>query len=167
MTRHRAVWDRPRGTGQVERWGWESPVEPRKPMGNPNTIQAGWGWMERGPGRRLGLLARDKLSVPCPELSLGWERELCLYRRFPTCRTAPAREELELLQSPEEAPGWAEGWSSSAGRKGWHSWHCSPAQEKLWAELRAALQGLEEPQESWRETIARGCRDSTQGMASH
>ncbi|TRZ12684.1 hypothetical protein HGM15179_014443 [Zosterops borbonicus] len=41
-----------------------------------------------------------------------------------------------------------------------------PGQEKLWAELRVALQGLEEPQETWRETIPKGCRDRTQGMAS-
>ncbi|RLV88981.1 hypothetical protein DV515_00015119 [Chloebia gouldiae] len=50
------------------------------------------------------------------------------------------------------------GWSSSAGRKGWHSWDCSPGEEKLWAELR-------EPQETWRETIDKGWRDRTQGMA--
>ena len=58
------------------------------------------------------------------------------------------------------------GWSSSAGSKGWHSWDCSPAQEKLWAELRVALQGLKELQDRWRETIGKGWRDSTQGMAA-
>ncbi|RLV84247.1 hypothetical protein DV515_00016307 [Chloebia gouldiae] len=33
----------------------------------------------------------------------------------------------------------AEGWSSSAGRKGWQSWDCSPGEEKLWSDFTVAF----------------------------
>ena len=51
-------------------------------------------------------------------------------------------------------------WSSSAGRKGWHSWDCSPGQEELWAELRVALKEL---QESWRGSWDKGMEGQDTG----
>ncbi|RMB92403.1 hypothetical protein DUI87_31173 [Hirundo rustica rustica] len=76
--------------------------------------------------------------------------------------------EVELLEraqrrQQEEQRDGAALLGAKAGRAG----IVQPGQEKLWAELRVALQGLKEPQESWRETIPKGCRDRAQGMASN
>ncbi|RMC06167.1 hypothetical protein DUI87_15597 [Hirundo rustica rustica] len=75
-------------------------------------------------------------------------------------------EDVELLeraqrrQQDEQRVGAAL-LGGKAGRAG----IVQPGQEKLWAELRVALQGLKEPQETWRETIPKEWRDRTQGMA--
>ncbi|RMC06153.1 hypothetical protein DUI87_15583 [Hirundo rustica rustica] len=72
----------------------------------------------------------------------------------------PAQEDVELVeraqrrQQDEQRDGAAL-LGAKAGRAG----IVQPGQEKLWAELRVALQGLKEHQETWRETIPKGCRD--------
>ncbi|RMC06135.1 hypothetical protein DUI87_15565 [Hirundo rustica rustica] len=79
---------------------------------------------------------------------------------------AQHREDVELLeraqrrQQDEQRDGAAL-LGGKAGRAG----IVQPGQEKFWAELRVVLQGLKEPQESWRETIPKEWRDRTQGMA--
>ncbi|RMB90155.1 hypothetical protein DUI87_33454 [Hirundo rustica rustica] len=62
---------------------------------------------------------------------------------------------------PEEAPELLQGLEL-----GWESWECSPGEEKLWNDLVVTFQDLEEPPERRRETIPKGWRDRTQGMAS-
>ncbi|RMC08870.1 hypothetical protein DUI87_13864 [Hirundo rustica rustica] len=75
-------------------------------------------------------------------------------------------KDLELLERAQrrhqdEQRDGAALLGGKAGRAG----IVQPGQEKLWGELSVALQGLEELQERWRETIAKGWRDRTQGMA--
>ncbi|RMC06136.1 hypothetical protein DUI87_15566 [Hirundo rustica rustica] len=74
---------------------------------------------------------------------------------------AQHREDVELLEraqrrQQEEQRDGAALLGAKTGRAG----IVQPGQEKLWAELRVALQGLKEPQESWRETIPKEWRDT-------
>ncbi|KAJ7413909.1 hypothetical protein WISP_87632 [Willisornis vidua] len=73
---------------------------------------------------------------------------------------------MELLESPEEAPGWAEDGAALLGGKAGRAGIVQPGEGKLFGELIVALQCLKWQQETRRETIYKGWRDRTQGMAS-
>ncbi|RMB92382.1 hypothetical protein DUI87_31257 [Hirundo rustica rustica] len=131
----------------------------------------------RSPGGAVGQSWDPKPEPPCAGLSPsvgsrgGGILPLC-----PSAETPPAelpqpwdqhRKELELLQpgqrrlQDEQRDG-----AALLGGKAARAGIVQPGQEKLWGDLSVALWCLKGLQERWRETIAKGWRDRTRGMAS-
>ncbi|RMC01234.1 hypothetical protein DUI87_22183 [Hirundo rustica rustica] len=94
----------------------------------------------------------------------------------PSAETPPAelpqpwdqhRKELELLEpgqrrlQDEQRDG-----AALLGGKAARAGIVQPGQEKLWGDLSVALRCLKGLQERWRETMDKGWRDRTRGMAS-
>ncbi|KAJ7409926.1 hypothetical protein WISP_111503 [Willisornis vidua] len=75
---------------------------------------------------------------------------------------------MELLERPEEAPGWAEDGAALLGGKAGRAGIVQPGKEKLWGDLIVAFQDLEESTRKMERDYLEGPGVTGQGgMASN
>ena len=103
-------WEQPFWEGLGGTGGWEAQHDLAMCAGSPE----GQPWLHP---QQCGHWAREGILPLCPAL-LRPPRESCVQLWSPQHRT-----ELELWErGRRRSQQWSEGWSPSAGRRGWESW---------------------------------------------